>query len=467
MALIEFKNIQKKFGHFIALDQINFQIQHNEIHALIGENGAGKSTLMKLLVGMETPTQGEILLRGQSYKPTSAQIAYRHKIGLVHQHFQLADELTGWEHLFLVASVQKMNESALKKLVQKIQSQFSWKLALDLKVKFYSVGEQQRLEILRVLICEPEIIIFDEPTAVLSPDEIQEFLDFMKVLQTKGHTLILISHKLHEIKKVSDQVTILCRGQLIASHPTHQLSVIEMAEKMIGRKQLGLIPPPQQINAHQTEIQLPLSKLNLKSHEIMGVAGVDGNGQDQLIHHVLSDIQKLNITYGDISEDRYRLSLYPTQSLNENFLIRHRHQFQKNGFISSSQIQKNVLKIIQDWDVRPQEPEKAIGEFSGGNQQKFVIGRELWHNPQFIMAAHPTRGVDIGSQEKIHQTLIDEASTGKSILLISSDLDEVIKLSDRFIILFKGRIKGPFYKTQLTMNQISQIMNGLETNEVL
>ena len=460
LSLIEFKNISKNFGDFKALEQVHFAVAKNEIHSIIGENGAGKSTLMKILTGIETPTSGEMNLRGHKYHPRSAQDSFQEKIGFVHQHFQLADELTGWDHLELVAATQKMKKNILREAVSAQQVKFRWNLPLNKKIKNYSVGEQQRLEILRVLILEPEIIIFDEPTAVLSPDEIDDFLNFMLDLKKQGHTLILISHKLAEIKKVSDTVTILCRGKLIASDRNQNLSVEQMAEKMIGRKQRPLINKP--MAGSDRSYDLNLVNLKLRTNEILGVAGVDGNGQEDFIFKFKQNVELLKLKFGDISEDRYRYSIYPQQNLVENFLIRHRKYFTQFGLVRKSKVRTEVAKIIADWDVRPAQTDKIIGELSGGNQQKFVIGRELWHKPDVILAAHPSRGVDIGAQEKIHQALIDEKNAHRAVVLLSSDLDEVLKLADRFIILFKGTIHGPYERDSLNNNQISQIMNGCQ-----
>lgn len=463
--LIEFNAISKIYGEFKALDQVQFCILPNQIHAIIGENGAGKSTLMKVLTGIVTPTQGKMLLRGQDYAPQSAQDSFREKIGFVHQHFQLADELTGWEHLELVSRTQKLGRNKLADLVREKQARFKWSLPLDKRIKAYSIGQQQRLEILRVLILDPEIIIFDEPTAVLSPDEIEDFLNFMIDLKKQGHTLILISHKLNEIKKVADHVTILCRGKTMASDRTENFTVEQMAEKMIGRKQQPL-KLEAALDAGQS-YNLDLLGLKLYNNEILGVAGVDGNGQEDFIFKLRQNIDLLKVKFGDISEDRFRYSIYPQQDLVENFLIRHRDYFTNYGLLKRSSVYQEVENIIQEWDVRPAESHKIMGSFSGGNQQKFVIGRELWHNPDVILAAHPSRGVDIGAQEKIHQALLDQKKNHRAVVLLSSDLDEVLKLSDRFIILYKGLIQGPFLKGALDHSQISQIMNGVTPQGVV
>lgn len=457
--LIEFNNISKNYGSCVSLDQVHFSILKNQIHAVIGENGAGKSTLMKVLTGIVPPSSGAMILRGKAYEPQSAQDSFREKIGFVHQHFQLADELTGWDHLDLVARTQNIERKRLLELVNEKQAKFKWNLPLDKKIKAYSIGEQQRLEILRVLILEPEIIIFDEPTAVLSPDEIEDFLDFMLDLKKQGHTLILISHKLNEIKKVADHVTILCRGRLIGSDRGANFTIEQMAEKMIGRKQQALVQAA--AGTTGTSYDLNLIGLKLNNNEILGVAGVDGNGQEDFIFKLRQNIGLLKLKFGDISEDRYRYSIYPKQNLIENFLIRHRETFTRMGLVKKNLVRREVEKIIADWDVRPAESDMIMGSFSGGNQQKFVIGRELWHNPDVILAAHPSRGVDIGAQEKIHQALLDQKKNHRAVVLLSSDLDEVLKLSDRFVILFKGAIKGPYVKGSLNSSEISQIMNGV------
>lgn len=461
--MIEFKRISKNFGDFRALKDINFIIETNTVHSIIGENGAGKSTLMKILSGIERATSGDLYLKGQLYSPHSAQDAYKNKIGLVHQHFQLADELTGWQHLELVGDTQNISKKQLKNSVTSTQKKFKWDLPLDKTIKDYSIGEQQRLEILRVLIFEPEIIIFDEPTAVLSPEEIEQFLDFMLDLKKQGHTLILISHKLKEVKKVSDNITILLHGEIVGHFKNEAISLENMAEKMIGRKQkeidLGLLSNQSTL---KTLFTLTEENLEIKCGEILGVAGVDGNGQESLMKSLKDISEKKDLNIGDISEDRYRYSIYPCKSIAENFLIKHRYIFTGFfGFLKTRNLNKVVYQVMQDWDVRPLNPHQLIGELSGGNQQKFVIGRELWNKPDIILAAHPSRGVDIGAQEKIHQALITERNHNKAVVLLSSDLDEVLKLSDRFVIMYKNKIKGPFTRGELTLSEISQTMNGV------
>lgn len=458
--MIEFKNITKKFGSFTALDQVTFSIQPQSIHALVGENGAGKSTLMKVLVGLEKPTTGEMFLHHQAYTPENVLASVQKKIGLVHQHFQLADELTGLEHLFLVADVIQLSRKKALQKAQTLLAQFNWIIPLKQKIKTYSVGEQQRLEILRVLLAEPEIIVFDEPTAVLSPVEVAEFLIFLKKLKSSGRTIILISHKLHEIKSVADTVTILCRGQQITTAANTDLSIDKMAELMIGRPQKKL---EHFLISKEKNPVLQVNEITFYDSEILGVAGVDGNGQDELIQDFIKQLKAQKKEFADISEDRYRYGIYPNMNLCENFLMKYRHSLsQRWGFIKKDQVKDDVETIIKHWDVRPPEALKSAGQFSGGNQQKFVIGRELFFNPSFILAAHPTRGVDLGAQEKIHQELINRAEQKATILLVSADLDEILALSHRLIVLFKGQIFGPFQKNELSLQQISLLMNGVK-----
>ena len=472
IAAVDFQKISKSYGAVKACRQISFAVQRGSIHALVGENGAGKSTLMNILGGLELVDDGQILIDGKSYQPLSAQDAFKNKIGFIHQHFLLAENLTVLEHLQLNWPSQKLfkllNSQNLLKKVQSFTTKFNWSLNLNSKIQDLSVGEQQRIEIIKALLADPEIIIFDEPTAVLAPQEILDFLDFLKTLKKEGKTIILISHKLEEIRLVSDQLTVLRHGESILTQTTASISIQQIAEKMIGQK----LQDPDTTNLKSNT--LPLQKSTLTKNEnlnleffhqdILGVAGIEGHGQGQFIHHVLKDLKKKKISYADIPEDRHKFGLFTGLNLVEHMALRH-SVLSKNGFVRKQFASQVTQKLVQDWDVRPQNILLNAENFSGGNQQKFVIGRELFHNPDFILAAHPTRGVDLGAQQMIHSAFLKQRSLNKSILLISSDLDEVLKLADRYVILYKSKIFGVFKKNDLNEAEIGQFMTGSHTQQ--
>ena len=464
MSSVEFRNITKVFGHFTACDDVSLSIERSTIHAIIGENGAGKSTLVKLLGGLEPVTAGEMYLDNIRYSPLSAQDAFKNKIAFIHQHFVLASQLTALDNLVLSATASQSplkmkNQKLVQQQAEKLLKRFGWHIPLKQLVHRLSVGEQQRLEILKALMQNPKIIIFDEPTAVLTPQESQDLLKFILQLKSEGKTIILISHKLNEIKAVADNISILRRGRLIASRSNAEISIDEMAEFMIGRR----IVKNNSVQRPETKVPmlaLAGTSIELFKSEIFGIAGIEGNGQSQLIVSILKDFEKRNLKYGDITEDRIHLSVFEGLNLTEHLLLKYKGKFTQNGLINHTSLKSATEKLIEKWDVRPREVLKPLSEFSGGNQQKFVVGRELWSNPDVLLAAHPTRGVDLGAQEKIHNALLDFSEDGKTVVLVSSDLDEILFLSDRYIILNKGNIFGPFTKHQLTELEIGLYMAG-------
>lgn len=468
MSYIEFQNISKVFGEFSACSDISLSIQKASIHSIIGENGAGKSTLVKLLGGIESITSGHIFLNGQPYTPRSARDAFKQKIAFIHQHFVLADQLSALDNLILSASSSQFsltikNSTQILQHAELLLKRFDWSIALHKPVSQLSIGEQQRLEILKALMQEPDIIIFDEPTAVLTPQESEDLLKFILQLKTEGKTILLISHKLNEVRTISDEISILRHGQLISTHARGELSIEQMAELMIGRRLVKNKPSENSKRSTQKILfRIPNSAIDLREREILGVAGIEGNGQNQLIATLLNEFKKNNLSYGDITEDRIKLSVFEGLNLMEHMLLKYKNSFIKNGFIDSNSLEKATMELVSTWDVRPPNVNKALSDFSGGNQQKFVVGRELWNNPDVLLAAHPSRGVDLGAQEKIHNTLLAYSQNHKTVILISSDLDEVLFLSDRFIILNKNKIYGPFTKDQLSEKEIGVYMAGLQ-----
>ena len=462
MIQIECRNISKSYSDVHACRNVSFQVRQNSIHALVGENGAGKSTLMKILGGLEQPTSGELFLRGAIYKPRTAKDAFHARIGFIHQHFLLAENLTVLDHLILNESGSKIfsrfkTQDLLKK-VEIFAEKFKWSMDLHAKISQLSVGDHQRIEIIKALLADPEIIIFDEPTAVLAPQEILEFLKFLKQLQSEGKTILLISHKLNEIKNVADQLTVLRHGESIFTTDVDKISIGEIAEKMIGKK-IAFNPIRKPAD---TVIEVLFNHKNIlfKKSRILGVAGIEGHGQSQLIQSVLQTALQNKLSVADIPEDRLKYGVFPGLTLVDHMALRHHIRFYKLGFIQKAKAMTATENLLKQWDVRPPNSQIRIENLSGGNQQKFVIGRELAHDPEFIIAAHPTRGVDLNAQQSIHSAFLEQTANGKSIFLVSSDLDEILKLSDQLLILFKNQYFGPFEKNQLSEIEIGQFMTG-------
>jgi simple sugar transport system ATP-binding protein len=464
MSYIEFKNITKIFGENVSCDSISLTIEKSQVHGLIGENGAGKSTLMKLLGGLHSPSSGEMFLLGRPYRPRSAQDAFRHKIAFIHQHFVLATQLTALDNLVLSStaaafSLGSKKTSDIRRQAEALLKKFNWHIPLERVVNRLSVGEQQRLEILKALMQSPDIIIFDEPTAVLTPQESQELMNFIKQLRAESKTVILITHKLNEIKEVSDRISILRHGRHIATREAAELSVEQMAELMIGRKS---VPHVHQSSGIKKPVlmKLPHTDIDVYSSEVFGVAGIEGNGQDLLIQNLLTEFRSRGLRYGDMTEDRIKLSVFENLNLTEHMLLKHSRAFSRGPLIDRRSAHSETTALVKTWDVRPPDARKKLSELSGGNQQKFVVARELWGDPEVVLAAHPTRGVDLGAQEKIHSSLSDFAHKNKTVFLISSDLDEVLSLSDRFVIINKNKFHGPFTRQQLSEQQIGLYMAG-------
>lgn len=462
-AAIEFKKISKSYGSCQACLDISFAVEAGSIHALVGENGAGKSTLMNILGGLEKADAGQVSVKGKLYQPDSAKDAFENKIGFIHQHFMLAENLTVMEHLLLNWPSQSLlrpfNSSLLIKKIDEFSKRFNWTIRYASKIQDLSVGEQQRIEIIKALLTDPEFLIFDEPTAVLAPQEIVDFLNFLKVLKSQGKTIILISHKLAEIQSVADRLTVLRHGQSILTEVTSKMSIEQIAESMMGQK-IGRAAVLDSSKSAQNKL-LTLDKINLdiRLHEILGVVGIEGHGQGALVTEILSEMKSHRITTADIPEDRLKYGIFEGLNLIEHMVLRH-PELSSHGFIQKEKAHAATQKIVTHWDVRPYDIFLDVDQLSGGNQQKFVIGRELFHDPTFILAAHPTRGVDLGAQQMIHTAFLKQKIAGKSIVLISSDLDEVLKLADRYIILFKNQIFGPFSRRQLGETEIGQFMTG-------
>ncbi len=498
--VIEMNHITKIFGNFKALDDVTLCIKKGEIHALLGENGAGKSTLMSVLFGLYQAESGEIKISGKPVKINNPNDANNLSIGMVHQHFKLVHNFTVLESIVLGRETVKGGflkmEEARKKVVE-LSNRYKLKIDPDAYISDITVGMQQRVEILKMLYCNNDILIFDEPTAVLTPQEIDELMKIMKNLVDEGKSIIFISHKLNEIKSVADRCTVLRKGKYIGTIDVESATKEEMSEMMVGRKvnfQLDKIPLKTGEVALEVKNLTVVSKTShknivnnvsfqVKKGEIVCIAGIDGNGQSELVYGItgLMPIQsgqvKLNgkdITRNSIRkksiagmshipEDRHKHGLVLDYNLQENIVLQtyFEPRFQNKGFIRFNMIREYARKLIGQYDIRSgQEEESIVRDMSGGNQQKVIIARELDRNPDIVIAVQPTRGLDIGATEYIHRQLLRQRDKGKAVLLVSLELDEVMDVSDRILVIYEGEIVADLDPGSVTVQELGLYMSG-------
>jgi general nucleoside transport system ATP-binding protein len=492
------KDITKSFGTLVANDHINLQVKPGEIHALLGENGAGKSTLMSILFGLYKAEEGEILIDGKLVDIQNPNDANDFGIGMVHQHFKLVETFTVMDNIILGSEDTKLGfvqyEKAREK-VSKIISDYKLKVDIDALIKDITVGQQQRVEILKMLFRDSEIMIFDEPTAVLTPQEISELIQIMKNFAKEGKTIILITHKLNEIKEVADRCTILRRGKYIGTVDVKKASTEDMAEMMVGRE-VNFTVSKDDIN--QGERVFEVSNLSVKGrgrhavsdvsfvvhrNEILGIAGIDGNGQTELIQAITGLIpiyegdvkisgksiaklpirKKYELGLSHIPEDRHKHGVVLDFDLQSNLILQNYYQkkFQKNGFLKFKDILKYSDDLISQFDIRSEGGSKTIvRSMSGGNQQKAILGREIARYHEILIAVQPTRGLDVGAIEYIHKQLISERDHGKGVLLVSLEIDEIMNLSDRILVMYEGEIVGEFDPKKVTINELGLYMSG-------
>ncbi len=482
-ALLEFRQVSKAFGPVMANKDVSFSVEPGSIHALVGENGAGKSTIVKILFGMYRKDSGEILFRGQPVDFSSPLIAKKKGLGMVHQHFMLAGPLSALDHIFLDEPAHNHFLSLLKPLakrnkraeLEKLSLQYQMPVPWDECIEELSVGIQQRIEILKLLHNKADVLILDEPTAVLTPQEVQALFTQLRELRKAGKTILLITHKLKEVMSLADSVTVFRQGQVVVTKPVSQTSPVELSELMVGRK-LKEFAAPSKSPSKQVALELKnlsdkkkgLKELDLKVHqgEIVGIAGVEGNGQSELIDILLhprkhkeiqGDIQWMGASlkmesagslkkkgFSYFPQDRLHQGVLTSATATENFILGQQYDthFQRHHWMKWESARAITEAQMKDFDVRPANPDLRFQNFSGGNQQKLVVARELYRRPSFLLAAQPTRGVDIGAIERIHSEMIKLRDQQACILLISSDLDELMKLSDRIVVIFQGRFLG-------------------------
>ena len=482
---IRLRGITKRFPGVVANDAVEFEAAPGEVHALLGENGAGKSTLMNILYGLYHPDEGEFRLNGKPLRINSPREAIDAGIGMVHQHFMLIPVMTVAENIVLAAEPTKgpfLDEGEAEDRVRELSERFGLAVRPDALIERISVGMQQRVEILKALYRGAEILILDEPTAVLTPQEAQELFEIIRSLKEQGKSIIFISHKLNEVLEIADRITVLRRGKLIETLPAEGATEAGLARLMVGREVLLRVA---KTPAHPTEPLLEIEELRVvddrgiekvralslevRAGEIVGIAGIDGNGQTELIDAIsgLYPIESgtvsvggedvtsesahghLEAGLGHIPEDRQRRGLVLEYSIAENLAL---HDYRsapasRFGWLFPRRLVQRARALIREFDVRGGGPTTRAGGLSGGNQQKVVLAREIDRDPKVLIAAQPTRGLDVGAIEFVHRRLIEERDEGRAILLVSLELEEVLSLSDRILVIYEGEIVGEFPPT--------------------
>lgn len=502
--VVEMLNIRKEFPGIVANDNITLQLKEGEIHALLGENGAGKSTLMGMLFGMYKPDRGSIKVRGKEVKISNPNVANDLGIGMVHQHFKLVDNFTVTENIILGCEPRKGLTVDIKKAAKKIEDlskQYGLNVDPYAKIEDISVGMQQRVEILKMLYRNANVLIFDEPTAVLTPSEIDELISIMKNMTKEGKSIILITHKLREIKEAANRCTVIRRGKYIGTVDVKDATEADMAKMMVGREVSFKVEKVEanpkdvvvkienlSVNNNKKVLGLKNFSLDIRAGEIVGIAGVEGNGQTELVEALtgMRNIESGNIIFkgknivkesirqriddgmAHIPEDRHKRGLILDYTMEDNMVLKaYRNKpFSKNGLINRAKISEYAQKIIETFDVRSGEGGKSIARsLSGGNQQKGVIGREIESDPDFLIAVQPTRGLDVGSIEYIHKRLVEQRDLGKAVLLVSLELDEVLNVSDRIAVVNNGELIGIVNANETNENEVGLMMAGIKKEE--
>jgi simple sugar transport system ATP-binding protein len=491
---IEMRGITKRFGAVTANKGINITIQDQSIHAIVGENGAGKSTIMKILYGFYTADEGEILIDGVPRNIRNPHDAIALGIGMVHQHFMLVPPMTVLENIILGAETTKAGRidfAQAEASVQKLLDDFGFKLDLREKVENLSVGQQQRVEVVKALYRGARILILDEPTAVLTPPEVEEFFRILRGMRAQSKTIIIITHKLNEVLALSDNITVMRDGRVVGELVTANTNAAEIARLMVGRDVLLRVEKPE---AKPQDAVLSVSNLqllpaseaisfNVHAGEIVGIAGVEGNGQTELIEIIAGlrkpvagsfsvngtkcsgltarHIKELGVAH--IPEDRHRRGLLLDADLTDNSILGTHYRSPiaaVMGMLSNVAALTKSKRLIRDFDVRPANEALAAKTLSGGNQQKLIIGREFDIAPKLLLVSQPTRGVDIGAIEFIHRKLVELRDAGAAILLVSAELEEVLSLSDRVLVMYQGRVVGEVNPNEVSQEEMGLMMAG-------
>ena len=502
--IIEMLNIRKEFPGIVANDDITLQLKPGEIHALLGENGAGKSTLMSVLFGLYQPEQGVIKKNGEVVAINNPNDATALRIGMVHQHFKLIDVFTVLDNIILGAEDTKMGflqKQTARKKVEELSQRYGLKVDLNAKVEDITVGMQQRVEILKMLYRDNEILIFDEPTAVLTPQEIDELMATMKHFAKEGKSILFITHKLNEIMAVADRCTVLRKGKYIGTVNICDTTKQELSNMMVGRpvqlqvEKSDAQPGDVVLDIQGLTVPSKMSKkdavkgisFQVRAGEIVCIAGIDGNGQTELVHGITglekSSGGKITLCGKDIShaairrrsdagmshipEDRHKHGLVLDFTLEQNMVLQdfQSPRFQKLGFIQNNAVRQYANELIEQYDVRSGQGAVTVSRsMSGGNQQKAIIAREMDRNKPLVIAVQPTRGLDVGAIEHIHAQLVAQRDAGKAILLVSLELDEVMNLSDRILVMYEGQIVGELDPKTTTVQELGLYMAGAKKN---
>jgi simple sugar transport system ATP-binding protein len=496
--LLELRGITKRFPGVLANDNVDFDLQRGEVHALLGENGAGKSTLMNILYGLYTPDEGEILLNGTRVTLGSTRSAIEQGIGMVHQHFMLIPVMTVAENIVLATEPRRnvviLDYDAARKRVRELSERYGLAVDPDARIDRITVGQQQRVEILKALYRGAEVLILDEPTAVLTPQEAKELFEVLRSLKTQGKSIIFISHKLNEVLEIADRITTLRRGVVVDTIAAEGATEESLARMMVGRDVLLRVDkkasqpaePLLQVEGLRVIDDRGLEAVRdvsfeVRAGEIVGLAGVDANGQSELIDVIAglrhaqggrvvvegkdvtnaSARDALESGVGHIPEDRHRRGLVLPFSLVENLAL-HGYRYAPNsrwGLLNPRAMLERARRLLGEFDVRGGSPTTPAGALSGGNQQKIVLAREIDGDPKVLIAAQPTRGLDVGAIEFVHRRLVEQRDAGRAVLLVSLELEEILSLSDRILVIYEGRIVGEFPPTA-TEEELGFAMTG-------
>lgn len=502
--VVSMRNITKKFGGNIANNDVTFNLKKGSIHGLLGENGAGKTTLMNILYGLNQPEIGEIFVKDQKVKIDTPTRAIELGIGMVHQHFMLVRPFSVVENIVLGLESEKKPLLDLKSATKKIKDlcdKYKMKVDPEAKIWQLSVGEQQRVEILSAIYRGVDILILDEPTAVLTPQEVKELFEILRIMRDSGKSIIFITHKLEEILEIGDEISVLRDGKLIDTVSVADTSKEELTKMMVGRDVLfdfsksdaqpgNTVMKVENLQANNDKGLSALKGINfeLREREVLGIAGVDGNGQKELCEVLtgLRPITRGNVAVCDeelnnkspkdfikngvahIPEDRHRTGLVMNFSVMRNFIIKEfdTARFSKYGFLNSKIIKETAEKLIDEYRIKTSGIGAKAKDLSGGNQQKIILGREIGCNPKVLIANQPTRGLDIGAIEYVRQRLLDQKEQGVGVLLISADLDEILQLSDRIAVIYEGEIMGILERDEVDIESIGMMMAGVRRGVV-
>ncbi len=500
--ILQMQHITKSFGDVFANNDIMLEVRQGEVHTLLGENGAGKSTLMSILTGLYQPDYGRILYHGNAVKIDSPKAAVRLGIGMVYQHFMLIENMTVFENIILGSANEKglfIQKSKIRKELMELADKFGLEVQFDKLVSDISVGEQQRVEILKALYRKADLLVLDEPTAALTDTEVVGLFHIIRKLKSENKSVIFISHKMKEVMEISDRITILRGGKTVQTLDRKDTSESELSDLMVGRKlEAGVIEKKENhaddmlkmenISYCRTSKHNGLNSVSLcvKKGQIVGIAGVDGNGQSQIAQIATGNLKpetgslylnQKKVTrftplefirkgVSHIPEDRNKMGLVGDMSISENLILKEitgpKFSVGNGLYLKKNRIHKYAVKMQKENDIRCVSIEQEARSLSGGNQQKIILGRELENEPELLVAVHPTRGLDIGATEYVHQRMIKERDRGCGILLISANLEEVLKLSDVIIVMFEGQIMGTFSGINPPIDKISAAMTGKE-----